>query len=107
MRTLTQYPPHSQCPGIKIAQRFLPQHITREMTSNEFKFALEVETALNSVPQPEFRQLMVEVLMVVAVIIENQWLTGFSKVIDVEQLVEGANRLFLADQVSATLRSSL
>ncbi|XP_071846490.1 probable phosphorylase b kinase regulatory subunit alpha isoform X4 [Apostichopus japonicus] len=88
------------CPGIRIAQRFLPQNLTREMTSNEFKFALAVETALNSVPEPEFRQLMVEALVVLALVIEKQWLPGFSKVIDVGQLVNDANGLFLADQAA-------
>lgn len=76
------------------------------MTSNEFKFALAVETALNSVPEPEFRQLMVEALVVLAVVIEKQWLPGFSKVIDVGQLVNDANGLFLADQVSPSISST-
>ena len=31
------------------------------MTAGELKFALEVETVLNTIPQPEYRQLVVEV----------------------------------------------
>ena len=31
------------------------------MTPGELKFALEVETVLNTIPQPEYRQLVVEV----------------------------------------------
>ena len=33
------------------------------MTSGEMKFALEVESVLNAVPEPEFRQLLVEALI--------------------------------------------
>ena len=34
------------------------------MTSGEMKFALEVESVLNSVPEPDFRQLLVETLII-------------------------------------------
>ena len=36
-----------------------------QMTPGELKFALRVEGALNTIPEPEFRQLMVEALMVI------------------------------------------
>ena len=36
---------------------------TLQMTSGEMKFALEVESVLNAVPEPEFRQLLVEALI--------------------------------------------
>ena len=42
------------------------------MTSGEMKFALVVESVLNSVPEPEYRQLLVEALIVVSMIVENQ-----------------------------------
>jgi hypothetical protein len=32
----------------------LPQSLTQEMTSGELKFALAVETVLNTIPQPEY-----------------------------------------------------
>ena len=35
-----------------------------QMTSGEMKFALEVESVLNSVPEPDFRQLLVETLII-------------------------------------------
>ena len=38
-------------------------HIDLQMTSGEMKFALEVESVLNAVPEPEFRQLLVEALI--------------------------------------------
>ena len=42
------------------------------MTSGEMKFALVVESVLNSVPLPEYRQMLVEALCVVSMIVENQ-----------------------------------
>ena len=69
------------------------------MTENEFKFALQVESALNRIPQPEYRQLMVEALMVLSLIVENDWLGDLGAVIQVEGLVIEANEIFLRDQV--------
>ena len=40
------------------------------MTPGEMKFALRVEGALNTIPEPEFRQMMVEALMVLSLISE-------------------------------------
>ena len=42
------------------------------MTSDEMKFALVVESVLNSVPEPEYRQMLVEALCVVSMVVENQ-----------------------------------
>ena len=42
------------------------------MTSGEMKFALVVESVLNSVPEPEYRQMLVEALCVVSMVVENQ-----------------------------------
>lgn len=76
--------------------------LTREMTPGELKFALQAELVLNSVPQPEYRQLIVEALMVLTLLTDNfNSSTNLSKVINVEQLVHRANRIFLEDQVNA------
>lgn len=69
------------------------------MTSGELKFALAVETALNSIPQPEYRQLMVEALMVLTLIAEHSTVTSLGGIIPVEQLIHKGNALFLEDQV--------
>jgi hypothetical protein len=50
----------------------LETSLTQEMTSGEMKFALVVESVLNSVPEPEYRQMLVEALCVVSMIVENQ-----------------------------------
>lgn len=68
------------------------------MTPGEFKFALRVETVLNTIPQPEYRQLMVEALIVLTMVAENDW-SGKMDVIHVDKLVHEANALFIKDQV--------
>lgn len=68
------------------------------MTPGELKFALEVETALNTIPQPEYRQLVVEALMVLTLITEHNMVPWLGEIIYVEHLVHKANQLFLEDQ---------
>lgn len=70
------------------------------MTPGELKFALAVETVLNTIPQPEYRQLIVEVLMVLTLVAEYNVAPCLGGVIQIEFLVHKANELFLADQVS-------
>lgn len=81
-----------------IEGRVLPQSLTQEMTPNELKFALEVETALNTIPQPEYRQLVVEALMVLTLVTEHNVSHSLGGIIYVEHLVHKANQLFLEDQ---------
>lgn len=69
------------------------------MTSGELKFALAVETVLNSIPQPEYRQLIVEALMVLTLVSEYNVAASLGGIIQVEQLVHMANEIFLDDQV--------
>lgn len=69
------------------------------MTSGELKFALAVETVLNSIPQPEYRQLIVEALMVLTLVSEYNVASTLGGVIAVEHLVHKANQIFLEDQV--------
>ena len=68
------------------------------MTPGEFKFALRVETVLNTIPQPEYKQLMVEALIVLTMVAENDWSVKMD-VIQVDRLVHEANALFIKDQV--------
>jgi phosphorylase kinase alpha/beta subunit len=69
------------------------------MTAGELKFALEVEAVLNKIPQPEFRQLMVEAIMILCLIVANdnghcQW----HETIVVDTLVHHANEIFIKEQ---------
>ncbi|XP_017852502.1 probable phosphorylase b kinase regulatory subunit alpha isoform X4 [Drosophila busckii] len=87
-----------RCQGLAIEGRVLQQSLTQEMTPGELKFALEVETALNQIPQPEYRQLVVEALMVLTLVTEHNMVPSLGDIIYVEHLVHKANQLFLEDQ---------
>ncbi|XP_017150727.1 probable phosphorylase b kinase regulatory subunit alpha isoform X8 [Drosophila miranda] len=87
-----------KCQGLAIEGRVLQQSLTQEMTPGELKFALEVETALNQIPQPEYRQLVVEALMVLTLVTEHNMVPSLGGIIYVEHLVHKANQLFLEDQ---------
>ena len=70
------------------------------MTSGEFKFALQVERVLNMIPQPEYRQLMVEALMVTTLLVESDCRVDLTnKVIHIDKIVHEANALFIQEQV--------
>ncbi|XP_046368664.1 probable phosphorylase b kinase regulatory subunit alpha isoform X4 [Haliotis rufescens] len=88
-----------RCQGLSINGHMLLGSLTQEMTPREFKFALQVEKVLNLIPQPEYRQLMVEALMVLILLVENDGHhINMKYVIEVHKLVEDANRLFIKDQ---------
>ncbi|XP_076288956.1 putative phosphorylase b kinase regulatory subunit alpha isoform X4 [Lasioglossum baleicum] len=88
-----------RCQGLAIEGRVLPQNLTQEMTPGELKFALAVETVLNTIPQPEYRQLVVEALMVLTLVTEYNVVSSLGGLITVEQLVHKANAIFLDDQM--------
>lgn len=70
------------------------------MTSGEMKFALEVESVLNTVPQPEFRQLLVEALIILCEAVVNKIVPALlDEIIQLENIVHAANRIFLRDQM--------
>jgi len=69
------------------------------MTPGELKFALNVEEVLNSIPQPEYRQLMVEALMVLTLLVELNAVGYLGGYIKVQEIVHKAHELFLEDQV--------
>lgn len=75
------------------------------MTSGELKFALAVETVLNTIPQPEYRQLIVEALMVLTLVTEHNVVGHLGGIIPVESLVHKANQIFLQDQVKSSSES--
>lgn len=87
-----------RCHGISINGRVLMNQLTREMTSGELKFALQVEQVLTSVPQPEYRQLMVEALMVLTLMVENNIVNELGQIIEIEQIVRNAHEIYLNEQ---------
>ncbi|CAH2063466.1 unnamed protein product, partial [Iphiclides podalirius] len=88
-----------KCQGLVIQGKVLQPNLTQEMTSGELKFALAVETVLNSIPQPEYRQLVVEALMVLTLVVEYKAVNHLGGTITVEHLVHKANQIFLEDQM--------
>ena len=70
------------------------------MTSNELDFAIKVEKGLNGIPHPEYRQLMVEALMVLSLVLDRGGKAFVDQVIPIDGIVADANRLFLEHQVS-------
>lgn len=71
------------------------------MTEGEFKFALEVEIVLNQIPEPEYRQLMVEAMMILATMVENDnCKINMDQIILVDHIVTEANRIYVETQVS-------
>ena len=79
--------------------KILPQTLTQEMTSGEMKFHLKCEAVLNTIPDPEFRQLLVEALMVLILVVEYNVVPYLGHTIKVEELVITANKIFLQDQL--------
>jgi Phosphorylase b kinase C-terminal domain len=69
------------------------------MTPGELKFALHVENILSTVSQPEYRQLLLEALMVLTMLVEYEPKCTFTKPFYIKSLVWKAYQLFLADQV--------
>ncbi|XP_061706140.1 probable phosphorylase b kinase regulatory subunit alpha isoform X3 [Cydia pomonella] len=88
-----------KCQGLVIQGKVLQPNLTQEMTPGELKFALAVETVLNSIPQPEYRQLVVEALMVLTLVVEYKAVSHLGGTITVEHLVHKANQIFLEDQM--------
>lgn len=72
-----------------------------QMTPCEIKFADHVESVLNRVSQPEYRQLLVEAIMVLTLLSDTE-MDSIGGIIHVDQIVQLANQLFLQDQVGMT-----
>lgn len=68
------------------------------MTEGEIKFAVHVESVLNHIPQPEYRQLLVEAIMVLTLVADME-IPSIGGIIHIDRIVHMANDLFLQDQV--------
>ncbi|CAG5117195.1 unnamed protein product [Candidula unifasciata] len=88
-----------RCRSLIIKDVKLFGSLTHEMTKQEFKFALQVEVALNSIPQPEYRQLLVEAMLVLSLLVEHDGgrldLTDMD--FEVDKIISEANRIFIRD----------
>ncbi|NWJ07235.1 KPB2 kinase, partial [Crypturellus undulatus] len=88
-----------QCHGLSIDGYVLPSSTTREMTPCEIKFAVHVESVLNRVSQPEYRQLLVEAILVLTFLSDIE-VNSIGGIIHVDRIVHMANDLFLQEQKS-------
>lgn len=70
------------------------------MTPCEIKFAVHVESVLNHVPQPEYRQLLVEAILVLTFLSDVE-VNSIGGIIHVDRIVHMANDLFLQELVSS------
>ncbi|XP_042367852.1 phosphorylase b kinase regulatory subunit alpha, skeletal muscle isoform isoform X5 [Plectropomus leopardus] len=86
-----------KCHGLSIEGFVLPSSTTREMTPGEIKFSVHVETVLNRVPQPEYRQLLVEAILVLTMLADVD-IPSIGSIIHVEKIVHLANDMFYKDQ---------
>uniref|UniRef100_A0A673AY53 Phosphorylase b kinase regulatory subunit n=1 Tax=Sphaeramia orbicularis TaxID=375764 RepID=A0A673AY53_9TELE len=86
-----------KCHGLSIEGFVLPSSTTREMTPGEIKFSVHVETVLNRVPQPEYRQLLVEAILVLTMLADVE-IESIGSIIHVEKIVHLANNMFYKDQ---------
>ncbi|XP_077336879.1 phosphorylase b kinase regulatory subunit alpha, liver isoform isoform X1 [Lithobates pipiens] len=86
-----------KCHGLSIDGYVLPSSSTREMTACEIKFAVHVESVLNHVPQPEYRQLLVEAIHVLTLVSDME-VNSIGGIIHVDRIVHMASDLFLQDE---------
>uniref|UniRef100_A0A493T6E0 Phosphorylase b kinase regulatory subunit n=1 Tax=Anas platyrhynchos platyrhynchos TaxID=8840 RepID=A0A493T6E0_ANAPP len=84
--------------GLIVAGKFLPQQPTlSDMTMYEMNFSLLVEDMLQNIDQPEYRQIIVELLMVISVILERNPELEFQDKVDLDKVVQEAFRDFQKD----------
>ncbi|KAM6056923.1 phosphorylase b kinase regulatory subunit alpha, skeletal muscle isoform 3-T3 [Theristicus caerulescens] len=86
-----------KCHGLSVEGFVLPSSTTKEMTPGEIKFAVHVESVLNRVPQPEYRQLLVEAILVLTMLVDMEVHT-IGGIIAVEKILQMANDLFYEEQ---------
>ncbi|XP_072914465.1 phosphorylase b kinase regulatory subunit alpha, skeletal muscle isoform isoform X3 [Hemitrygon akajei] len=88
-----------KCQGLAIENYVLWSSTTEEMTPGEIKFAVQVETFLNCVPQPEYRQLLVETILVLTTLVEVD-IANIGRTIYIEDIAHMANNLFIQEQAA-------
>ena len=69
------------------------------MTRGELKFALLVENVLKHIPQPEYRQLVVETVIVLTLLADAPNVRFLSDNLNVDRVLLKASDLFYDDEV--------
>ncbi|XP_007536744.1 phosphorylase b kinase regulatory subunit beta isoform X4 [Erinaceus europaeus] len=85
--------------GIIVSGKHLPQQPTlSDMTMYEMNFSLLVEDMLGNIDQPKYRQIIVELLMVVSIVLERNPELEFQDKVDLDKLVKEAFHEFQKDE---------
>ncbi|XP_066289063.1 phosphorylase b kinase regulatory subunit beta-like isoform X2 [Branchiostoma lanceolatum] len=85
--------------GFTVSGFHLPQQPTlSDMTLSEMNFALLVERMLGRIAQPEYRQVMVEMLMVLSTILYRNPELEFQGCVELDKLVQESFQYFQQDQ---------
>ncbi|XP_071065284.1 phosphorylase b kinase regulatory subunit beta isoform X6 [Dasypus novemcinctus] len=85
--------------GIIVAGKHLPQQPTlSDMTMYEMNFSLLVEDMLGNIDAPKYRQIIVELLMVVSIVLERNPELEFQDKVDLDKLVKEAFHEFQKDE---------
>uniref|UniRef100_A0A8C5TCH1 Phosphorylase b kinase regulatory subunit n=1 Tax=Malurus cyaneus samueli TaxID=2593467 RepID=A0A8C5TCH1_9PASS len=84
-----------RCSGLSLSV-CLHFHSICQMTPCEIKFAVHVESVLNHVPQPEYRQILVEAILVLTFLSDIE-VNSIGGIIHVDRIVHMANELFLQE----------
>ncbi|VDL18298.1 unnamed protein product [Hymenolepis diminuta] len=95
--------------GLRIGEHTLTTTLTKEMTKEELKFALAVESFINTVPTPEYRQLLVEATIVLGALVthDEDARIQLNCIVSLDDLVAKANRIFLEDQAAHGANATL
>ncbi|XP_065092066.1 probable phosphorylase b kinase regulatory subunit beta isoform X4 [Ochlerotatus camptorhynchus] len=84
--------------GITVQDHNLPAGTTLTNKSrSEFSFALQVEEMLNKISQPERRQIVVELLVIVATILRRNPELRFNQILDLDLLLEDSFTMYCKD----------
>ncbi|XP_058452787.1 probable phosphorylase b kinase regulatory subunit beta isoform X6 [Malaya genurostris] len=84
--------------GITVQGHTLPATTTLSNKSrSEFSFALQVEEMLNKIEQPERRQIVVELLCIVATILRRNPELRFNQILDLDFLLEDSFGMYCKD----------
>ncbi|XP_042196171.1 phosphorylase b kinase regulatory subunit beta isoform X3 [Callorhinchus milii] len=85
--------------GIVVSENHLPQQPTlSDMTMYEMNFSLLVEGLLKDIVKPEYRQIIVELLMVISIVLERNPEVEFHGKVNLDELVQESFENFKFDK---------
>lgn len=94
--------------GISVMGHLIPTEPTlTSMSRTELAFSLLVEEQFNHIPQPERRQVTVELLCIVATILSRNPELRFKDVLNLDQLLDDAFKMYCKDNQIADTKDDL